>query len=102
MRLGAGTSFSLLATLNEAHKIAELNSAPISALEGLYLPRWGGARALGLEDHVGSPQPGGEADVVLDPNATRLLSFRESRSRFTSSMPTSRLTRERPAPMVRP
>jgi cytosine/adenosine deaminase-related metal-dependent hydrolase len=97
LRLGAGTSFSLLATLNEAHKIAELNNAPISALEALYLAMLGGARALGLEDHVGSLQPGREADLVV-----RLLSFCESRSRFTSPMPTSRLTRERPAPMVRP
>jgi guanine deaminase len=80
--IGAGTSFSLLATLNEAYKIAELNSAPISAVEGLYLATLGGARALGLEDRIGSLQVGREADiVVLDPKATQLLAFRSRRSR---------------------
>jgi guanine deaminase len=80
--IGAGTSFSLLATLNEAYKIAALNGAPITALEGLYLATLGGARALGLEDRIGSLAAGREADiVVLDPKATKLLAFREARSR---------------------
>lgn len=80
--IGAGTSLSLLATLNEAYKIAALNSAPITALEGLYLATLGGARSLGLEDRIGSLAAGREADiVVLDPKATPLLAFREQRSR---------------------
>lgn len=80
--IGAGTSFSMLATLNETYKIAALNSAPIGALEGLYLATLGGARALGLEDKIGSLRAGNEADiVVLDPNATPILAFRDARSR---------------------
>ena len=79
--IGAGTSFSLLQTLNEAYKIAALNSAPVNAFEALYLATLGGAYALGLEDRIGSLQVGREADiVVLDPKATPLLAFRESRS----------------------
>jgi guanine deaminase len=80
--IGAGTSFSQLASLNEAYKIAALNRAPITAFEGLYLATRGGARALDLDERIGSLQPGAEADlVVLDPAATSVLAFRNARSR---------------------
>jgi guanine deaminase len=80
--IGAGTSFSLLETINEAYKIATLNAAPIGAFEALYLATLGGAEALGLEDRIGSLQAAREADiVVLDPKATPLLAFRTARSR---------------------
>jgi guanine deaminase len=80
--IGAGTSFSVLRTINEAYKIAALNAAPITAFEALYLATLGGARSLGLEDRIGSLEAGREADiVVLDPRATPLLAFRENRSR---------------------
>ena len=80
--LGAGTSFSALQTMNEAYKVAALNAAPLTAFEALYLATLGGAEALRLEDRIGSLQTGREADiVVLDPRATPLLAFRESRSR---------------------
>ena len=80
--IGAGTSFSLLATLNEAYKVAALNTAPLTALEGFYLATLGGARALGLEERIGSLAPEREADiVVLDPKATPLLAFRTARAR---------------------
>jgi guanine deaminase len=80
--IGAGTSFSLLTTLNEAYKVSSLNSAPITALQGFYLATLGGARALGLEDRIGSLQLGREADiVVLDPKATPVLAFRTERAR---------------------
>jgi guanine deaminase len=45
------------------------------------LPRSAAARALDLDDRIGSLQPGREADlVVLDPVATPLLAFRTQRS----------------------
>jgi len=79
--VGAGTSFSLLGTLNEAYKVSALNGKPITAIEGLYLATLGGARALGLEDRIGSLQVNREADiVVIDPKATPLLAFRNERS----------------------
>ena len=76
--LGAGTSFSLMQTVNEAYKIASLNCTPLTAFEGLYLATLGGAEALGLEDRIGSLQVG---ELVLDPKATPLLAFREARAR---------------------
>ncbi len=80
--IGAGTSFSLLATMGEAYKVAQLQSRPISAIEAFFLATLGGARALALDDRLGTLAPGRDADmVVLDPKATPLLSFRNRRSR---------------------
>ncbi len=75
--VGAGTSFSLLHTLNEAYKVMQLQGAKLSPFKSLYLATLGGARALRLEDKVGSLQLGNEADfLVLDYNATPLLAYR--------------------------
>ncbi|MFG2002473.1 guanine deaminase [Spirillospora sp. NPDC048911] len=75
--VGAGTSFSMLETLNEAYKVMALQGDALSALRGFYLATRGGAEALRLEDRIGGFQPGGEADfVVLDFTATPLLERR--------------------------
>jgi guanine deaminase len=80
--IGGGTSFSMLATMSEAYKVAQLGSRPIDAIEAFFLATLGGARALALDDRIGTLAPGREADmVVLDPNATPLLAFRNGRSR---------------------
>lgn len=66
--IGAGTSFSLLQTSNEAYKVAQLQGQQLSALQALFLATLGGARALCLEDKIGSFEVGKEADfIVLDP-----------------------------------
>jgi guanine deaminase len=68
--------------MSEAYKVAQLRQQPIDAVEALYLATLGGARALGLDDKIGTLAAGHEADmVVLDPAATPLLAFRNSRSR---------------------
>ena len=80
--VGAGTSFSLLETLNEAYKVAAMNGARLNAIEGFYLITRSGAEALDLADKIGSIASGYEADfVVLDLKATPLLEFRMSYAR---------------------
>lgn len=79
--VGAGTSFSTLATLNEAYKVARLHGDTLTALRGFFLATLGGARAMGLEQRIGSFAAGREADfVVLDPAATPLLALRTARA----------------------
>jgi guanine deaminase len=75
--IGAGTSFSLLRTLGDAYKVEQLQGRSLDPFKALYLATLGGARALGLQERIGSLAPGHEADfVVLDPQATALLRFR--------------------------
>jgi guanine deaminase len=85
--IGAGTSFSLLETMNEAYKVAELSSYPMDSLKSFYLATRGGAEALDLADKIGSIEVGMEADfVVLDPKATPLLEYRSERAESTEEL----------------
>jgi guanine deaminase len=75
--LGAGTSFSILQTLNEAYKAAKLNHRKLTAGHAFYLATRGTARAMYLEDKVGNIAPGMEADlVVLNMKSTPLIEYR--------------------------
>src|SRR5436309_10353525 len=75
--IGGGTSFSLLATMGAAYQVAQLNGRTLSAVEAFYLATLGGARALALDDKLGSITARREADLVgLEPNATGLLALR--------------------------
>lgn len=75
--LGAGTSFSMLQTLNETYKVAQLNGNPLSAGHAFYLATRGTAKALYLEDRIGSIAPGLEADlIVLDLKSTPVIEYR--------------------------
>lgn len=82
--VGAGTSFSMLQTMNEAYKVARLKGSYLPALRMFYLATLGAARALDLEGTIGSFAVGAEADfIVLDPQATPLLA---RRSEHTASL----------------
>jgi guanine deaminase len=75
--IGAGTSFSILATLNEAYKAAQLNGYALSARHAYYVATRGTAHAMYLDDRIGSIAPGMEADlVVLDMKSTSLIDYR--------------------------
>ena len=75
--LGAGTSFSILATLNEAYKAAQLNGNALSASLAYYVATRGTAHAMYLDDRIGSIAPGMEADiVVLDMKSTPFIEYR--------------------------
>lgn len=75
--LGAGTSFSMLRTMQEAYKIAQLKGYSLSARQAFYMATLGGAHALYLDDRIGSIEVGKEADLVVhDLNATPLLAYR--------------------------
>lgn len=75
--VGAGTSFSLLQTMNEAYKVCHLKGDKLTPFKSFYLATLGGANALNMGDKVGSFKKGKEADfTVLDKAATPLLERR--------------------------
>ena len=79
--VGGGTSFSMLQTMNEAYKVAQLKQQKLSPFKALYLATLGGARALYLEDSLGNFEVGKAADfVVLNPRATSLMAFRNEKA----------------------
>ncbi len=83
--VGAGTSFSMLRTMQEAYKVAQLGGQTLSPYRALYLATLGGAQALKLEHKIGSFEAGKEGDfVVIDLAATPLL---ERRMRHARSLP---------------
>ncbi len=75
--VGGGTSFSMLRTLSEAYKVAQMAGHSLSPLRAFYLATLGSARALHLDALIGNFERGREGDfTVLDPQATPLLARR--------------------------
>ena len=79
--VGGGTSYSMLHTLGEAYKVAMLGGRTPGAHELFHLATRGNAVHLGLDEEIGSLEPGRWADVVvLDPAATPVLEARHALS----------------------
>ena len=79
--VGGGTSYSMLQTLGEAYKVAMLRGRTPTAHELFHLATRGNALNLGLDEEIGTLDPGRWADlVVLDPTATPVLDARHALS----------------------
>ncbi len=75
--VGGGTSLSLLQTMSDAYKIMQLQGKSLSVFQAFYLATLGAAKALSLEDKVGSFEVEKEADfVVWDLQATPVMKLR--------------------------
>ncbi len=75
--VGGGTTLSMLKTMGEAYKIAQLGHYSLSAPKAYYLATRGAAEALYLDDKIGSIESGKEADLlVLGLKSTPLIDFR--------------------------
>lgn len=75
--VGGGTSFSMLQTMSEAYKVMQLQGESLSVFKAFYLATLGAAKALSLDDKLGSFDVGKEADfIVLDTQATPLMKLR--------------------------
>ena len=83
--VGAGTSYSMLRTMDEAYKILQLQGQKLSPLMSYYMMTLGNARALGLDAHIGALVAGADADlVVLDSRATPAMALRSETARSLS------------------
>lgn len=79
--VGAGTSFSIWQTMNEAYKVSALRGEPVNSVDLLAAATLKAARALGLEQ-LGSLDVGFHADFqVINQAARPLLARRLARCR---------------------
>lgn len=79
--VGGGSSYSMLQTLNEGYKILQLRGQKLHPLNAFHWATRGNAVALGMQDRIGTLQPGSDADfVVLDASATGAMALRAERA----------------------
>ncbi|MEM1231890.1 MAG: guanine deaminase [Pseudomonadota bacterium] len=77
--VGGGTSYSMLTTLGEGYKVAQLGGYSWHPAQALHAATRGNAVALGLEDRIGQVAEGFDADLaVLRPAAGSVLEERMS------------------------
>lgn len=79
--IGAGTSYSMLQTLNEGYKVLQLQGQALQALRAFHWITRGNAEVLDMVDKIGTLNAGTEADiVVLDTRATPAMDLRMARA----------------------
>ena len=78
---GGGSSFSMLRSMAAAYEIAQLRGRALHPAELIWLATTGSARALRLDDRIGSLAPGMEADfIALDLASTTAIAQRSARA----------------------
>ncbi len=78
---GGGSSFSMLRTMAAAYEIGQLRGTPLHPSQLLWLATAGSAKALRMDDRIGTIAPGMEADlVVLDLASTPAIAQRSERA----------------------
>lgn len=77
---GGGNSLSMFAVMDAAYKVAMLNNTKMPSMIRWYLSTFGAAKALHIDDKIGTFKPGKEADfIVIDPNASTYLKYRREK-----------------------
>ena len=75
--VGGGTNYSMLRTMDEGYKVIALQGEKINPLASFWQMTLGNAKALSIEDRVGTLDVGTDADiVVLDAGATPGMALR--------------------------
>jgi len=75
--IGAGTSYSMLKTLDEFYKIQQLNGNRLNPFMSFYMATLGNAKALSLENNIGNLEVKTDADIiVLNSSATPAMALR--------------------------
>jgi len=73
----AGTTLSMLAVMDEFYKASIIQDFRVYTMTRWFLATLGAAKALGLDEYIGSFEPGREADfVVIDPGADDIVKYR--------------------------
>jgi guanine deaminase len=78
--VGGGTNYSMLRTMDEGYKIIALKGEKLNPLASFWQITLGNAKALSLEDRIGTLDVGTDADlVVLNAAATPAMRLRMER-----------------------
>lgn len=77
---GAGNTLSMFAVMDDAYKVAMLQSYKLPSMVRWFSATLGAARALELDDKIGNFEVGKEADfIVIDPSATLYMRYRQEK-----------------------